>query len=106
MLLHVLAQGTVNTCLITLALAPSQSEPLDHIGIDPQGDLPFDWPVQQAAACSRPVADLWHVAGVDLLLGQGRQYVQLSLLFRSQRFRTYLLHRSSARAHCYGLNLK
>src|SRR5206468_2961991 len=79
MLLHILAQGTVDICLITLTLGPSRSEPFDHISIDPQRDLPFDWRVQQAAARSRPVADLRHVAGINLLLGQCRQHVQLSL---------------------------
>src|SRR6266536_3574201 len=97
MLLYILAQGPVDIRLVTLALVPSRSEPLDHIGIDPQRDLPLDRPVQYAAARSRPVEHLRHVAGIDLLLGQCRQFVQLSLLSRSQRFRTSLLHRPSAR---------
>src|SRR6266481_7476546 len=97
MLLEVLAQGTVDIGLIALAVGPSRFEPLDHIGIDPQRDLPLDWPVQHAAARPRPIADLRHVAGIDLLLGQCGQHVQLGLPLRGQRFRTSLLHRPSAR---------
>jgi hypothetical protein len=58
---HVLAQHSIDACLISLIGARVALEPSHDIGIEPQGQLLFDRPIEQAAPGPGPVKKLRRV---------------------------------------------
>src|SRR6516164_939791 len=94
--LYVLPQRLNDLCLVPLTRACLRLKPLDHIVIDLQRDLTRHWPIEDAAARSRPVADLRNVVSIDPFFRECGQDVQVGFLIRGERSRTSLPHRPSA----------
>jgi hypothetical protein len=81
--------------LFTFRVTP---KPINHVRIKPQCDLLFDWPKQRTTARATPIALFGYVAGLDLILWERGQSINLSALFGGQMFRNRLLHKLSFRA--------
>jgi hypothetical protein len=71
--LHVLAQCSIDTCLITLIGRRVTLEPGDHIGVQAERQLLLDGPIEQATLGAGPVEKFRRVRRVDSAIGQGRK---------------------------------
>src|SRR5271166_1636472 len=80
-------RGLVSGIRLRMAL-----EPVDDVGVEPKGDLLLDRTKKRAAPRPAPIALLANVAGVDLVLGQRGQTLELGPLFGSERVRDRLPH--------------
>ena len=68
--MDVIAECPIDVCLVSATVTGMGLEPGDDVCVEPQRDLLFNGPVEDAAPGVRPVEDLRSVARVDLIVGQ------------------------------------
>ena len=87
-----LPQRLVDLRLIAFTIWTMRFEPVDHIGIQAQGELFSDGPIKQSAFCAAPVALFGDVLGIDLVIRQSFERCQFDFLRSGQWLGNSLLH--------------
>jgi hypothetical protein len=87
---NMFAECTVDGCLIALILG-MMLEPFHDIGVDAKRKLPFDGTIELSPLRRRPVARLWNIGRVNLVIRESCKGVDLRLL-RWHEFRRLFLH--------------